>query len=416
MKPARLFHDAANAARLSEALAKVDDLLLAALTTEDVVVGLVGEVSKVAGADKSLVINVVDDVYTVTHVRGVSEDLVGRPQAASFFPAFALAATQRKPLLIQDNWNDPRTNKDFVVPNDLRAFQLLPLMTQGSVTNVLALAYADPQSFDEEDYRSAQRMAAAMSVALDNARLYEKEHLIADRLQGALLALPDRIEGLEFAHAYHSASDAARVGGDFYDVFELDDHLVGMTIGDVAGKGLDAAVLTSLVKNTIRAHTSERGKTPSQILALTNDVVFKATPPESFVTVFLGILDRRDGRLIYASAGHPVVAVGPGRTPTELAVTGSLLGAFGGPVFAEAQVSLGLDEVLFLYTDGLTEARRGDEFYGDARMYEVLSQNSDDYHTAALVEDVLTDVLAFSGGRLRDDLAILAVRRLGSTA
>jgi serine phosphatase RsbU (regulator of sigma subunit) len=196
----------------------------------------------------------------------------------------------------------------------------------------------------------------------------------------------------------------------------LDDHLVGMTIGDVAGKGLDAAVLTSLAKNTIRAHTSERGKTPSQVLALTNDVVFKATPVGSFVTVFLGVLDRRNGRLVYASAAHPVVALRPGETPTEIAATGPLLGAFEGVVFSEAEVNLDLDDVLFLYTDGLTEARGDGEFYGDARMYDVLSQNSGDYRATTLVEDVLADVLAFSGGRLRDDLAILAVRRLGPTA
>ncbi len=189
-----------------------------------------------------------------------------------------------------------------------------------------------------------------------------------------------------------------------------------MTIGDVAGKGLDAAVLTSLAKNTIRAHASERCKTPSQILTLTNDVAFKTTPRESFATVFVGILDRRDGLLTYASAGHPVVAVRPGGTPTELAATGPLLGAFEGSAFAEAQISLGLDEVLFLYTDGLTEARKGDELYGEARLYEVLSQSSDGYRATAIVEDVLTDMLAFGGGRLRDDLAILAVRRLGPTA
>jgi sigma-B regulation protein RsbU (phosphoserine phosphatase) len=111
-----------------------------------------------------------------------------------------------------------------------------------------------------------------------------------------------------------------------------------------------------------------------------------------------------------------VVARRPGETPTEIAATGPLLGAFEGVVFSEAEVNLDLDDVLFLYTDGLTEARGDGEFYGDARMYDVLSQNSGDYRATTLVEDVLADVLAFSGGRLRDDLAILAVRRLGPTA
>jgi GAF domain-containing protein len=256
------FHDAMRAARLSGALAKVDEILLSALTPDDVVARLVDEVSKAAGAKRSLVIEVRDSTYTITHVRGVSEELVGTARDESYYPAFAIAASQRQPVLIEDNWNDPRTNKEFVVPNELRAFQLLPLTAEGRVTHVLALVYDQPRSFHDDDRRSAERMAAAMSLALTNARLYERERRIADRLQGALLALPEEIAGVEFAHAYHAASDAARVGGDFYDIFELDQECVGVTVGDVAGKGLDAAVLTSLVKNTVRAHAHEKGKTP----------------------------------------------------------------------------------------------------------------------------------------------------------
>jgi PAS domain S-box-containing protein len=408
----RLLHDAMDAARLSGALAKIDEILLSALTYEDVVARLVGEVSKVAGARRSLVIRVSGDDYTVTHVRGVSEDVIGVVREASYYPAFALAASQKKPVLIEDTWNDPRTNKEFVVPNELRAFQLLPLMTEGSVTHVLALVYDEPRSFDEGDSRSAERMAGAMSLALTNASFYERERRIADRLQGALLALPDEVSGVEFSHAYHSASDAARVGGDFYDIFEIDRHCVGVTVGDVAGKGLDAAVLTSLAKNTVRAHASEKGKTPSQVLALTNDLVYRATSPEAFVTLFFGVLDCRDGRLAYANAGHTAAAVvRQCEALAKLPVTGPLLGAFPGVEYAESDVRLGENDVLFLYTDGLTEARRDGVLYGEDRLCDFLSRTCDG-SAKKLVEEVVAEVFAFSDGRLRDDLAILAVKRL----
>lgn len=408
---ARLFHEARHAARLSETLATVNEILLSALTAENVLARLVGEVSEVAGADKSLVIDVRGGDFAITHVRNVSDDLVGVPKPASFYPAFALAATRRAPVLVEDNWNDPRTNKEFVVPREMRAFQLLPLMTQGQVTNVLALAYASPQTFDEDDYRSAERMSAAMSVALNNARLYENEHLIADRLQEALLALPGSVPGVEFAHAYDAATGASRVGGDFYDVFPLDSDHVGITIGDVAGKGLNAAVLTSLAKNTIRAHANEPGKAPDRILTLANNVVFRATPAESFVTLFFGILDIRDGRLLYASAGHPAAAViVPSGALTLLSNTGPILGAFEGVVFGEAEVRLGPDDVLFLYTDGLTEARSGDDFFGEERLHKLLA-TMHGREPREMIDGVLTTVLAFSGGKLRDDLALLAVRR-----
>ncbi len=407
-----LFHDAMRSARLSGTLAKVDEALLSALTLDDVVAKLVEEASRAAGADRALVIRVDGHSYTITHVRGIADDLVGVSREDSFYPAFAIAATERQPVLVSDTWNDPRTNKEFVVPNNLRAFRLLPLTTQGEVTHVLALVNDEPRQFDDADRQSAQRMAAAMSLALTNAYLYERERRIADQLQDALLALPDEIPGVEFSHAYHSAADAARVGGDFYDIFDLGDSLIGITVGDVAGKGLDAAVLTSLAKNTVRAHASERGKTPAQVLTLTNDVIYGATSPESFITLFFGVLDCRSGRLTYANAGHTTaMVVSPDAKPGRLSATGTLLGAFAGVEYSELEVVIEPRSLLFLYTDGLTEARGGNGLYGEDRLSDFLAA-AHVSNTSQLVEDVVIEVLSYSGGTLGDDLAILAVQRL----
>lgn len=407
----RLFHDERRLARLSEALAKVNEILLSALTLEDVVARLVGEASMAAGADRSLVIEVNDGVYTPTHVRDVREGLVGVARDAAYFPGFALAASLGKPVLIEDNWTDPRTNHEFVISFGLKAFQLLPLSMRGKVTHVLALAYDEPQTFDEEDYRSAERMTAAMSVALTNARLFENEHRIADRLQEALLALPDHIAGVEFAQAYHSATEAARVGGDFYDIFGLTDHHIGITIGDISGKGIDAAMLTALVKNTIRAHASEKGKSPAQVLKLTNDIVYKSTPTETFATVFFAVLDWRNGRLLYANAGHTPAALLSNGTCSRLQATGPLLGALAHGDFEQESAPFGQDDLLFLYTDGLTESRRDGRQYGEDRVFALLSSTN---HMCPrdVVADVIGDVMSYTDNRLRDDLAILAVRRL----
>lgn len=407
----RLFHEVRHTGLVSATLAKVNEILLSAITLHDVLARLVGEVSEVAGADTSLVLRVHGSQFAIAHVRNMAEEWVGQVRDADFFPAFALAAESGTPVLIEDNWNDPRTNKEFVVPAGLRAFQLLPLTTAGSVTHVLALAYDSPRTFGEDDYRSAERMAMAMSVALNNARLYENEHRIADRLQEALLALPDEIPDLEFAYAYHSATEAARVGGDLYDIFEIDVDRVGVTIGDVAGKGLDAAVLTSIAKNTVRAHASEKGKQPARILALANDVVYRATPPDSFVTLFFGILNRRDGTLVYANAGHPPgLIIGDDGSITQLRPTGPLLGAFERAQFEEASATLALGETLLLHTDGLIEARRDSTFYGEARFFESLRE-AGTLGAGEMVEHILTDALAFSHNRLTDDLAVVALRR-----
>lgn len=408
----RLFHSQQRSAQLSEALAKVNEVLLSALTLEDVLAGLVGEASEAAGADKCLVIEINDDHFTPIHVRNIGEGLVGKTRDSAYFPGFASAANEGQPILIEDCWTDPRTNKDFVVPYQLRAFQLLPLYTRGRVTHVLALAYDEPRSFDGEDYQSAVRMTAAMSVALNNARMFEIEHHIADRLQEALLALPDQIAGVQFARAYHSATEAARVGGDFYDIFELGDHHVGITIGDISGKGIDAAMLTALVKNTIRAHASEKGKTPAQVLALTNHVVYRSTPSEAFATVLFAVLNRREGRLVYANAGHTTGAlVHPDGSVVRLAATGPLLGGFEHGEFEEATVQFGVGDLLFLYTDGLTEARQGGVRYGEERVFTILPTTRIS-SAKDVVAEVIDDVMSFTDSRLRDDLAILAVSRL----
>jgi serine phosphatase RsbU (regulator of sigma subunit) len=249
-------------------------------------------------------------------------------------------------------------------------------------------------------------------MALRNAQLYESERNIADRLQEALLSVPESIGGIEFGHAYHSATEAARVGGDFFDIFDLDSNHVGITIGDVAGKGLDAAVLTSLVKNAIRAHAAEAGKTPRQILGLTNDLVYRSTPTEAFVTVFLAILDCRDGRLTYSNAGHTTaVVLRRSGVISKLSATGPLLGAFAASAFDQAETRLEPDELLFLYTDGLTEARREGQLYGEDRLFTFLLSKGT-APSSDVVQTVIDEVMSFSGKRLRDDLALLAVRRV----
>jgi len=244
-----------------------------------------------------------------------------------------------------------------------------------------------------------------------NARLYRREHEIAETLQEGLLALPGGVPGIEFSQAYRSATEGSRVGGDFYDVFQLSQQHIGITVGDVSGKGLGAAVVTALVKNTVRAHATERGKTPGRVLSLTDDVVYRATPPETFVTVFFGILDCRDGRLVYANAAHTTGAViHADGTVGDLGVTGPLLGAFPGVSYGEAEAYLDADDTLFLYTDGVTEARGDGMLFGEERLMELLATLGGRV-LPDVVQAVIADVEQFSGSRLRDDVAILALRR-----
>jgi serine phosphatase RsbU (regulator of sigma subunit) len=301
----------------------------------------------------------------------------------------------------------------------ITALMAVPLIMRDQVFGILLVdRFGEPKPFTELQLDFLEKAAATLSLALENARLYETEREIADRLQEALLSMPSSVDGIEFAHAYHSATEGTRVGGDFYDLFELGPHHVGITVGDVAGKGLDAAVLTSLVRNTVRAHATEMSKTPSQVIALTNEVVHKTTPPEAFATVFFGVLDLRDGRLVYTNAGHTTAAIiRRGRDVEPCGGTGPIVGGFADMEFGESEAHLGSGDLLFLYTDGLTEARRDGEFYGEKRLFGFLSAGraSNGELAGDVVSDVVGDVISFSRGSLRDDMAILAIeaRSLG---
>ena len=166
-----------------------------------------------------------------------------------------------------------------------------------------------------------------VSLAEENARLYERERGIAETLQQSLLSVPADLDGVQLGHFYGSATENTRVGGDFFDVFELADRLVAFTIGDVSGKGLEAASLTALAKNGLRAHAVE-GDYPADAMRKTNDVLQRFTPTETFVTVFFAVLDTDSRVLSYANAGHPPPLLVGAQGVSELRGRGALLGAF----------------------------------------------------------------------------------------
>lgn len=242
-------------------------------------------------------------------------------------------------------------------------------------------------------------------------RQFEAEHRVAETLQSALLLLPERIQGIRFAHVYYSATEAARVGGDFYDLFELQPHRLGITIGDMSGHGIDAAALTSLVKNAIRVLAAQQDRTPNEVMAGANQILHDNSPIEVFATAFFGVLDLGDGRLDYCSAGHTTGAwIRANGGVRKLSANSGLIGAFPGGEFELSTERIGIDDLLFLYTDGLTEARRDAELFGEERLFELLAheRGGDPQKT---LRGVVDTVLAFAGGRLSDDLAVLAVKR-----
>jgi serine phosphatase RsbU (regulator of sigma subunit) len=203
------------------------------------------------------------------------------------------------------------------------------------------------------------------------------------------------------------------VGGDFYDLFEIEDERIGILIGDVSGKGLEAATLTSIVRNSVRMRAMD-GLTPAETMTKTNDAFFALTSSETFVTAFFATLDTRDGTLTYVGAGHPPAMIK--RTDGQVGLLGeseSLLGAFLGTHFEDHLVLLSPGDVLVAYTDGVIEARDGGALYGQERLRDLLAGLADGTGPEGVAEAVYRDVVEYSGGVTHDDVAILALRRCG---
>jgi serine phosphatase RsbU (regulator of sigma subunit) len=246
-------------------------------------------------------------------------------------------------------------------------------------------------------------------------RVSEKEQRhIADVLQEALLAVPRQIRGITFGHLYRPATIATRVSGDFYDVFTLPQGSVGMLVGDVSGHGLEAAALTWVSKDTIKAFAFD-GQPPAAALRSANLAAMAATLGREegtvqFVTAFCGILDTASGRLRYSSAGHPPGIIRRFSGETVLLKSDSpVLGVFGEADYQDSEERLNPGDLLLLYTDGLTEARSGSNFFGEEHLLELLASLRD-VGASAIPESLYQHVLEYSGGRLSDDLVILAIQ------
>lgn len=272
-------------------------------------------------------------------------------------------------------------------------------------------------AFTGADIRLLAALAEKAGHSLQNAVLFEQEHHIADVLQQSLLpsGLPE-VDGVEIAAAYIPAGAANIVGGDFYDVVPDDDGAV-VIVGDVCGKGAEAARLTALCRHTLRTALLMRPATPThELAALLNTAVHGTSHRVEFCSLVLVRLTRDDGhvRLRCCVAGHPppYVMRANGRIQAVRS-GGGLIGIRPDAAFTEHPVTLRPGDTLLLYTDGLTEARRGTAFFGEERLAADLSALSGTPPHELL--DAVRDRLEHweTDQARRDDVAMLAVRADG---
>jgi serine phosphatase RsbU (regulator of sigma subunit) len=266
-------------------------------------------------------------------------------------------------------------------------------------------------AFTPNDEVVLEDLARIASLAIENARVEQRERAIARTLQASLLPriLPE-IPGLQAQARYLPGGEGTVVGGDLYDLFAVEDEWA-LVLGDVCGKGAEAAALTAMVRYTMRAeclhHTS-----PGEVLGLLNDAILRQVEDGRFCTVLHGRVSLADdgARIPLASAGHPppLVLRADGSVETVPCI-GPLLGVLEAVVHPDVVVRLRTGDALVCFTDGVTECRGEAGLYGDERLAELLAGCVGE-DAAGIADRIVEDVLAFQGGQTQDDLALLVLR------
>jgi serine phosphatase RsbU (regulator of sigma subunit) len=254
-------------------------------------------------------------------------------------------------------------------------------------------------------------LARIASLAIENARLEERERHIARTLQGSLLppSLPE-IPGMEAAARYLPGGEGTAVGGDLYDLFPVDDQWA-MVVGDVCGKGAEAAALTAMLRYTVRAEVVHHGS-PGEVLGLLNAAILRQYHDVRFCTVLHGRLQIGAGgaHLTMASGGHPQpLLLRAGGAVETVDCGGPLLGVIRDVEHPDVTVELRPGDALVGYTDGVTEGRGTEGLFGDERLAEVLAGCAG-ADAGTIAERITAAALAFQGGRAQDDLAVLVLR------
>jgi PAS domain S-box-containing protein len=296
----------------------------------------------------------------------------------------------------------------------MKSVMIVPMAARGRMLGALTFVSAETgRRFGDDDLAFARELASRCALAVDNSRLYGERAHIARTLQESLLPpeLPQP-PGIEVAARFRAAGEGFDVGGDFYDVFETGSGAWAAVIGDVCGKGPEAAAVTALARYTLRA-AAMRDRVPSRILATLNEAMLRQRSDRRFCTVLFATMDRTDAgvRLRFASGGHPLpLLVRADGTVTEVGTPGTLLGIVPDPDLVDATIELQPGDAAILYTDGVTDAAAPDVLREPLDMTGEMGLRGDE-SADELAQRLLDAALGGErAGEPRDDIAIVVLK------
>lgn len=393
---------------LSDALNDINNSIIGSLDT-DAVMQQALDMAVAALGCESGVIYLQDGADWILHyLSGLPDSMLGVriPEASASFTV--LTAGPVGSIAYNDARRDPRIDNRLMHRHQIKSMLDVVLRVHDSLVGDVSFHHhSRAVPFSQDDIDFANKFGVSVGLALENAKLHQEKACVIEALQSALLTTPQTLKGLEFAYDYQSGGELSDVGGDFLDLFACEEG-IGLVLGDVSGKGVEAAALAAEAKNAAKA-LLYLGESPAAAASKMNRMLSASTPPHIFVTAFLATLDTGSGKLTYCCAGHPPPLIQRADSQVQsLKSSSPLIAAFDDWEYVDEEDHLGPGDRLLSYTDGVTEARRDGEMYGGHRLEQTVAGSAPG-PASALVEDVLGDIRAFTGNQLTDDVAILAV-------
>ncbi|MDQ4042053.1 MAG: SpoIIE family protein phosphatase, partial [Actinomycetota bacterium] len=351
-------------------LQHVSDAALAHLALEDLLPELIGRIGEILGADGVAVLLTDPEEEEQLVLRATHGIEVPHPAPAVPVDRSSLAgraAKERRAIVIADLHAEYEGAEGELRDRGVRSLVGVPLIADGEVGGVLRLGSRTPHFFDGDAVALLTLVADRAALAIGNARLYDREHRIAETLQRSLLpARLPRLPGVSIAARYMPGG--ADVGGDWYDAIALEDGSVGLAMGDVVGHGIEAAALMGELRNSLRAFALDSAA-PREVVGRLDRLV-KRLSGDQMATLLYAVIDPAEGTVRYTCAGHPPpLVLGPDGSVEHLWEGRSPLLGLAGPVdFEEGAMQFADGSTLALYTDGLVEVPGEDLETGLARL------------------------------------------------
>ena len=408
LERSELLQREANRAQTEELLHAAAQKMTASLDLDAVYQAIVEQAALVTGAPAAMLLRL--DAVTRT-LRPVAA--VGTSEGA---------ADRRVPIDEGDLGHAARTGRScaggstggeapwpFAADDAVTSYIHMPIGLGPRRFGVLSVGHPDAGALSEHERALLESLARPAAAAIANALEFQHERRIAGALtRGFIPGAPPELEGFALGLVYEPVGTEVS-GGDIFGVWRLPGGALAVLVGDVSGKGLEVAAVSAMVRFFIEARTWDSAS-PATVLDQTNAILRSRLPGGvALVTAFLAIVD---GELLrYANAGHiPPLVVGASGPPIELPTTGLPLGVHDELPFSERELPFGHGELLFASTDGLNEARRDGELFGQERVAALVAAHAAELSPQALVELAYARAVAWTP-QLADDVAIIALRR-----